>query len=183
MVSLLGNGGSSESTWRNPHSHGENTSGWSHPEERIAAWDVVAGYTSSAVYAAALEDLVGLLTPGKFADFVVLSESPFGQGTGIFPPVHICENIGEEKAARIIKQLVKTFKEIYLRGVVHQNLKVDNILSKPNMHDKWSGVKRSAPSLENKKVRVALKKMPATSTSLMSMAGKHFQWLPRTTAE
>ncbi|EFJ09957.1 hypothetical protein SELMODRAFT_427601 [Selaginella moellendorffii] len=102
--------GSSESTWRNPHSRGENTSGWSHPEERISAWDVVAGYTSSAVYAAALEDLVGSLTPGNFADFVVLSESPFGQGTGIFPPVHICEKIGEEKAARIIKQLVKTFK-------------------------------------------------------------------------
>ncbi|EFJ04875.1 hypothetical protein SELMODRAFT_431991 [Selaginella moellendorffii] len=132
-----GRSGSSESTWRNPHSHGENTSGWSHPKERISAWDVVAGYTSSAVYAAALEDLVGSLTPGKFADFVVLSESPFGQGTGIFPPVHICEKIREEKAARIIKQLVKTFKEIYLRGVVHQNLKLDNILSKLNMHDKW----------------------------------------------
>ncbi|EFJ04969.1 hypothetical protein SELMODRAFT_431924 [Selaginella moellendorffii] len=133
----LSQGGSSESTWRKPYSRGENTSGWSHPEERISAWDVVAGYTSSAVYAAALEDLVGSLTPGKFADFVVLSESPFGQGTGIFPPVHICEKIGEEKAARIIKQLVKTFKEIYLRGVVHQNLKLDNILSKLNMHDKW----------------------------------------------
>ncbi|EFJ12080.1 hypothetical protein SELMODRAFT_425650 [Selaginella moellendorffii] len=115
-----GRSGSSESTWRNPHSRGENTSGWSHPEERISAWDVVAGYTSSAVYAAALEDLVGSLMPGKFADFV-----------------HICEKIGEEKAARIIKQLVKTFKEIYLRGVVHQNLKLDNILSKLNMHDKW----------------------------------------------
>ncbi|EFJ06717.1 hypothetical protein SELMODRAFT_430403 [Selaginella moellendorffii] len=109
-----------ESTWRNPHSRGENTSGWSYPEERISAWDVVAGYTSSAVYAAALEDLVGSLTPGKFADFV-----------------HICEKIGEEKAARIIKQLVKTFKEIYLRGVVHQNLELDNILFKLNMHDKW----------------------------------------------
>ncbi|XP_024518836.1 uncharacterized protein LOC9650432 [Selaginella moellendorffii] len=44
-------------------------------------------YTSSAVYAAALEDLVGSLMPGKFADFVVLPESPFGQGTGIFPRV------------------------------------------------------------------------------------------------
>ncbi|EFJ05499.1 hypothetical protein SELMODRAFT_431517 [Selaginella moellendorffii] len=65
-------------------------SGWSHPwipEERISAWDAVAGYTSSAVYAAALEDLVGSLMQGKFADFVVLSESPFGQGTGIFPRV------------------------------------------------------------------------------------------------
>ncbi|XP_024520590.1 uncharacterized protein LOC9656200 isoform X2 [Selaginella moellendorffii] len=65
-------------------------SGWSHPwipEERISAWDAVAGYTSLAAYAAALEDLVGSLTPGKFADFVVLSESPFAQGTGIFPRV------------------------------------------------------------------------------------------------
>ncbi|EFJ04966.1 hypothetical protein SELMODRAFT_431919 [Selaginella moellendorffii] len=90
-------------------------SGWSHPwipEERISAWDAVAGYTSSAVYAAALEDLVGSLTQGKFADFVVLSESHFGQGTGIFPRV------------------------IYLRGVGHQDLKLDNILSKLNMCEK-----------------------------------------------
>ncbi|EFJ08675.1 hypothetical protein SELMODRAFT_428761 [Selaginella moellendorffii] len=43
-------------------------------------------------------------------------------------PCHICEKIGEEKAARIIK--------IYLRGVVHQDLKLDNILSKLNMRDK-----------------------------------------------
>ncbi|EFJ18057.1 hypothetical protein SELMODRAFT_420365 [Selaginella moellendorffii] len=64
--------------------------GWSHPwipKERISAWDAVAGYTPLAVYAAALEDLVGSLTQGKFANFVVLSESPFGQGTGIFPRV------------------------------------------------------------------------------------------------
>ncbi|EFJ31919.1 hypothetical protein SELMODRAFT_451266 [Selaginella moellendorffii] len=58
--------------------------GWSHPwipEERIYR------YTSLAAYAAALEDLVGSLTPGKFADFVVLSESPFAQGTGNFSRV------------------------------------------------------------------------------------------------
>ncbi|EFJ09690.1 hypothetical protein SELMODRAFT_427827 [Selaginella moellendorffii] len=102
-------------------------SGWSHPwipKERISAWDAVAGYTSSAVYAAALEDLVGSLMQGKFADFVVLSESPFGQGTGIFPRVHICKKIGEEKAARIIKQL---------------DLKLDNILSKLKKKVRESG--------------------------------------------
>ncbi|EFJ05974.1 hypothetical protein SELMODRAFT_431096 [Selaginella moellendorffii] len=102
-------------------------SGWSHPwipKERISAWDTVAGYTSSAVYAAALEDLVGSLMQGKFADFVVLSESPFGQGTGIFPRVHICKKIGEEKAARIIKQL---------------DLKLDNILSKLKKEMRESG--------------------------------------------
>ncbi|EFJ05235.1 hypothetical protein SELMODRAFT_431741 [Selaginella moellendorffii] len=125
-----GRSGSSEATWRNPHSRGENTSGWSHPEERISAWDVVAGCIGGFGWVADAR---------KVCQLCGVVRVSFWTGHGHFSSsgCHICKKIGEEKAARIIKQLVKTFKEIYLRGVVHQNLKLDNILSKLNMHDKW----------------------------------------------
>ncbi|EFJ04664.1 hypothetical protein SELMODRAFT_432203 [Selaginella moellendorffii] len=108
---------------------------------------------------------------------------------------HICEKIGEEKAARIIKQLVKTFKEIYLRGVVHQDLKLDNILSKLNIHDKvvistFRTSKGATFRIHGQHLRKEILRCKQartnqfqTSTSLMSMAGKYFSWLPRTTAE
>ncbi|EFJ14751.1 hypothetical protein SELMODRAFT_423336 [Selaginella moellendorffii] len=87
LWSLLGNGSmvALGSNWPvvavNPvggiHTAVERTpSGWSYPwipKERISAWDAVAGYSSSAVYAAALKDLVGSLTQGKFANFVTIN--------------------------------------------------------------------------------------------------------------
>ncbi|MBI3973496.1 MAG: amidohydrolase [Chloroflexi bacterium] len=48
--------------------------GW-YPEERIAVEDALRAYTTGAAYAAGMEQYTGSLTPGKRADFVVLSHN------------------------------------------------------------------------------------------------------------
>ncbi|EFJ38451.1 hypothetical protein SELMODRAFT_402380 [Selaginella moellendorffii] len=128
LRSLLGNGSVVAVVAVNPlggiRAAVERTpSGWSHPwipEERVSAWDAVVGYTSSAAYAAALEDLVGSLTPGKFADFAVLSKSPFAQHTGIFPRVYCIF------ARRWLKRKQPESSSSW----------ISSILSKLNVHDK-----------------------------------------------
>jgi len=47
--------------------------GW-HPSERISRSTALYAYTEGAAYAACREDVVGSITPGKRADFVVLSQ-------------------------------------------------------------------------------------------------------------
>ncbi|MDX9991153.1 MAG: amidohydrolase [Anaerolineales bacterium] len=50
--------------------------GW-HPEERLSISQALAGFTSGAAYAAGLEDRLGRLSPGYYADLIALEEDPF----------------------------------------------------------------------------------------------------------
>lgn len=54
---------------------GRPSSGW-YPEECLPALDIIRAYTTGAAYAAGLERISGSLTPGRWADFVVLSSNP-----------------------------------------------------------------------------------------------------------
>ncbi|MEW9122862.1 MAG: amidohydrolase [Thermotaleaceae bacterium] len=53
--------------------NGYPPSGWM-PEQRLTVQEAIYGFTMGAAYAAFQEDFKGSLTPGKAADFVVLSE-------------------------------------------------------------------------------------------------------------
>jgi len=55
---------------------GANPKGWV-PEEKISVAEAVAAYTSGVAYASYLEDVVGELTPGRYADLVVLAADIF----------------------------------------------------------------------------------------------------------
>ena len=48
-----------------------------HPKERIPVAEAVAAYTRNAAFAAGKESVIGDLSPGKYADFVVLSQDLF----------------------------------------------------------------------------------------------------------
>ncbi|MBN1486054.1 MAG: amidohydrolase family protein, partial [Anaerolineae bacterium] len=50
--------------------------GW-HPEQRLTLPEAIKGYTWGAAYAGGLEDRVGQLTPGYYADLVVLDRDIF----------------------------------------------------------------------------------------------------------
>jgi len=50
--------------------------GW-HPEQRLTMREALAGYTVGAAYAAGLEDRLGRLSPGYYADLIVLEKDPF----------------------------------------------------------------------------------------------------------
>lgn len=52
---------------------GRPDEGW-YPEERISAEEAIRAYTAAAAYAAGLEQVSGTLSPGKWADFTVLSD-------------------------------------------------------------------------------------------------------------
>ena len=47
------------------------------PEQKISVAEAVAGYTTGAAYSCYMEDHVGTLEPGKYADLVVLSDDIF----------------------------------------------------------------------------------------------------------
>lgn len=51
---------------------GANPAGWV-PEQRIGVEEALRAYTVSGAYAAGVEEIVGTLEPGKYADLVVLS--------------------------------------------------------------------------------------------------------------
>ncbi len=55
---------------------GKNPNGFI-PEEKLTVKQAVDGYTIHAAYASYEENIKGSITPGKFADFVVLSENIF----------------------------------------------------------------------------------------------------------
>jgi hypothetical protein len=55
---------------------GANPNGWV-PEERISVAEAVAAYTAGNAHASFLEDELGELTPGRYADLVVLSDDIF----------------------------------------------------------------------------------------------------------
>jgi predicted amidohydrolase YtcJ len=50
--------------------------GWQ-PEQRLTMREALEGYTVGAAYAAGLEDQLGRLSPGLFADLIVLEKDPF----------------------------------------------------------------------------------------------------------
>ena len=52
---------------------GEPPGGW-YPEQALSREEALRGFTLDAAYAAFMEDEVGSLAPGKWADFVVLSD-------------------------------------------------------------------------------------------------------------
>jgi len=55
---------------------GANPDGWV-PEQKIGVAEAVAGYTVDAAYACFMEDMLGELKPGNYADLVVLSDDMF----------------------------------------------------------------------------------------------------------
>jgi predicted amidohydrolase YtcJ len=55
-------------------------SGW-YPEQRLILSDALKGYTLGASYAAGMEDRIGLLAPGFYADLIVLDRDPFSTST------------------------------------------------------------------------------------------------------
>jgi predicted amidohydrolase YtcJ len=55
---------------------GANPAGWV-PEEKISLEEALTAYTSGSAYAGFMEDKVGRLEPGKYADLVVLSQDLF----------------------------------------------------------------------------------------------------------
>ncbi|HEY3311503.1 MAG TPA: amidohydrolase [Anaerolineales bacterium] len=50
--------------------------GW-HPEQRLTVREALEGYTTGAAYAAGREDQLGRLSPGHYADLIVLEKDPF----------------------------------------------------------------------------------------------------------
>jgi predicted amidohydrolase YtcJ len=50
--------------------------GW-HPEQRLTLREALEGYTVGAAYAAGLENQLGRLSPGHYADLIVLENDPF----------------------------------------------------------------------------------------------------------
>ncbi|HQN23197.1 MAG TPA: amidohydrolase family protein, partial [Thermotogota bacterium] len=46
------------------------------PEERITIDEAIRGYTINAAYQLFMEDIVGSIEVGKFADMIILSENP-----------------------------------------------------------------------------------------------------------
>jgi predicted amidohydrolase YtcJ len=55
---------------------GANPDGWL-PEQKISVTEAVVGYTTGAAYSCFMEDYLGTLEPGKYADLVVLSDDIF----------------------------------------------------------------------------------------------------------
>ena len=55
---------------------GKNPNGWV-PEQKITVKEALKAYTINAAYASFEEDIKGSLSPGKLADFVVLSDNLF----------------------------------------------------------------------------------------------------------
>ncbi|PKN94926.1 MAG: amidohydrolase [Chloroflexi bacterium HGW-Chloroflexi-6] len=49
--------------------------GW-YPEQRLSMAEALAGFTTGAAYAAGMEDRLGRLSPGYYADLIVLEEDP-----------------------------------------------------------------------------------------------------------
>lgn len=50
--------------------------GW-YPEQRLSFAEALAGFTTGAAYAAGMEDRLGRLSPGCYADLIVLETDPF----------------------------------------------------------------------------------------------------------
>lgn len=63
------------------------------PEERISVAEAVHAYTVGSAYASHCEDVKGSLTPGKLADFVVLSEDVYEVDPGTIKDIEITATV------------------------------------------------------------------------------------------
>ncbi len=77
---------------------GANPDGWV-PEQKISVGQALHAYTMANAYAGYQEDILGTLEPGKYADFVVLSEDLFAVDPVNIQDVRVLRTIiaGEEK--------------------------------------------------------------------------------------
>ena len=53
-----------------------SSQGW-YPEQRLSMLEAWQGFTSGPAFAAGMEDRAGRLSPGSYADLVVLEKDPF----------------------------------------------------------------------------------------------------------
>ncbi len=67
---------------------GANPDGWV-PEEKIGVAEAMTAYTADAAYAAHMDAVLGELSPGKYADLVVLSEDIFAIDPGAIADVKV----------------------------------------------------------------------------------------------
>jgi predicted amidohydrolase YtcJ len=63
------------------------------PQEAITLDEALAWYTGGAAYAAFTEDEQGTLSPGKWADLVVLSEDPFATGVERVSEIRVLQTV------------------------------------------------------------------------------------------
>ena len=76
---------------------GKNPDGWV-PEQKISVSQALMAYTKNAAYSSFDENLKGTLEPGKFADFVILSEDLFSIEPNKIKDVHVLQTyIGGNK--------------------------------------------------------------------------------------
>ena len=71
---------------------GEPAGGW-HPEERLTVAEAVRAFTVEAAWVAHREAIAGSLSPGKLADFVVLSEDPFAVEASAVPRTRVLATV------------------------------------------------------------------------------------------
>jgi predicted amidohydrolase YtcJ len=55
---------------------GEPKNGW-YPEERLTVGEAIHGYTAGPAYTAGKQQLQGSISPGKWADMIILSRNLF----------------------------------------------------------------------------------------------------------
>lgn len=63
------------------------------PQEAITLDEALAWYTGGAAYATFTEDEQGTLSPGKWADLVVLSEDPFAMGVERVSEIRVLQTV------------------------------------------------------------------------------------------
>lgn len=71
---------------------GEPAGGW-HPEERLTMAEALRAFTVDAAWAARREAIAGSLSPGKLADFVVLSDDPFAVEAAAVPRIRVLATV------------------------------------------------------------------------------------------
>jgi predicted amidohydrolase YtcJ len=71
---------------------GKNPKGW-YPEQRITVEEALRAYTSNAAWAAFEENEKGTLSPGKLADFVVLSADPLSAAPDSLEKIEVLRTV------------------------------------------------------------------------------------------
>ena len=67
---------------------GQPAGGW-YPAERLTVAEAIAGYTLGPARLSGKADRLGSITPGKYADFVVLSDNLFAIEPAAIPDVAV----------------------------------------------------------------------------------------------
>ena len=68
------------------------TGGWNQ-QQKLSVDQAIAAFTSGAAYAEFAEAEKGSLTPGKFADLVVLSDDPFQVDPSTLKQIQVLQTI------------------------------------------------------------------------------------------